>query len=170
MKLRWLPNFITSLRILGTVILLFLEPASREFYLVYTATGITDALDGTLARALKATTTLGSKLDSVADLLFYTVMLLRLLPPLWEQLPWWIWPWVGGILCVRLSAYVVAYLRTGGFASLHTIWNKMSGFGVFLLPYFLGSRGLLPWSVVVCVVTSIASGWELYLHLRRKAQ
>ena len=44
---------ITLLRIAGTVLLLALKPLSTEFFIVYALTGVTDILDGWIARKLK---------------------------------------------------------------------------------------------------------------------
>ncbi len=68
LALKNLPNFITAMRMVGTVALLLTEPLSVCFYVVYALTGITDALDGFIARKLKVTSELGAKLDSAADL------------------------------------------------------------------------------------------------------
>lgn len=168
MKLYWLPNLITVLRMLGTGVLLFLVPESRTFYMVYAATGVTDVLDGTLARAMKATSPMGARLDSVADLLFYSVVLLRLLSVLWQKLPGWLWLWVGLILAMRLAAYLTAYRKTREFAASHSILNKATGAAVFLTPFLLQSTALLGWSVVVCVLATAASGQELYQYQTRK--
>ena len=84
-------DIITLLRISGTVLLLFLKPLSVKFFLIYALTGITDVLDGWVARRLKIDGDFGAKLDSVADLLFYAVMLSRILPILWDLLPYIIW-------------------------------------------------------------------------------
>ena len=43
-------NFITLLRMIGTMGLLFLRPMSPQFLLIYLLAGITDVLDGWLAR------------------------------------------------------------------------------------------------------------------------
>ena len=58
-----LPNFITSLRILGTLTLLGLEPMSASFFLVYTITGVTDVLDGFIARLTGCVSDFGAQLD-----------------------------------------------------------------------------------------------------------
>ena len=164
----WLPNSITSLRILGAIVLLFLTPLSTAFYIVYTFAGLSDALDGWLARRTNTTSELGKKLDSVADLLFYAVMLVRLLPVLLERLPIEIWILIGVILLVRLCAYITAAIKYHRFASLHTYLNKVTGGGVFLVPYIL----LLPIDVflcgVVCVIGLLASVEELLIHLRSR--
>ena len=164
----WLPNSITCLRILGAIVLLFLTPLSTAFYIVYTVAGLSDALDGWLARRTNTTSSLGKKLDSIADLVFYTVMLVLLLPVLWERLPLEIWVLIAVILAVRIAAYLVAAIRYHRFASLHTYLNKITGGAVFLVPYIL----LLPIDVflcgVVCVIGLLASIEELLIHLRSR--
>ena len=70
-KLLTLPNFLTALRIAGAACLLFITPLSPAFFIVYTFCGISDVLDGVIARASHSTTEFGAKLDSAADLLFY---------------------------------------------------------------------------------------------------
>ena len=52
-----------------------------------TISGLTDALDGWLARKLRCESAFGAKLDSVADLLFYAVMIFRILPILVSIFP-----------------------------------------------------------------------------------
>ena len=73
-----IPNIVTILRILGTLALLFVPFASKQFYIIYIFCGITDVLDGFLARQLKVSSDLGSKLDSISDLVFYFVILAKL--------------------------------------------------------------------------------------------
>lgn len=161
-----IPNFVTSLRMAGTLCLLFTRPLSPGFYLVYTFTGLTDALDGWLARRLKAQSTLGARLDSVADLLFYAVMLLKLFPLLWVRLPGDVWWAVGAALLLRLGSYAAAAIRFRRFAALHTWLNKLTGAAVFALPYALGLPIAAAYSRVVCAAALLSSGEELLLHLR----
>ncbi len=162
---RHLPNFITAVRIIGAICLLFLEPFSAAFYVVYTISGISDVLDGWVARKMKAVSEFGSKLDSVADLLFYTVMLLKIFPVLWVKLPKKIWLAVGSILIVRLVSYVVAAVRYHQFASTHTYWNKLTGAAVFSVPYVINLPvgGIFCWGI--CVIAVIAAIYELALHI-----
>ena len=94
-------NFITLLRMIGTMGLLFLRPMSPQFLTIYLLTGITDVLDGWLARKTGTASEFGARLDSIADLLFYAVMLIRIFPVLWERLPVQIWYAVAGILLFR---------------------------------------------------------------------
>ena len=162
-----LPNCITSLRIVGAISLAFMKPFTTLFYVIYSICGLSDMLDGTIARATGTTSEFGSKLDSVADLLFYSIMMIKIMPVLWRVLPRWIWIIVGVILAIRLASYIVAAVREKKFASVHSIFNKMSGAAVFGIPYFI----LLPigtaYCLLVAAITGIASTQELVFHLTK---
>ena len=168
LKLKNVPNCITSLRIAGTAAMVFFDPRSVWFYVVYALTGITDALDGFLARKLKITSDLGAKLDSIADLLFYAVMVLKILPKLIEVLPLAIWCTVGVTVLMRIASYLIAAVKYHRFASLHTVLNKLTGLLLFLVPFGL----LLPsfWDVALCtmgcIVAFFASLEELIIHIK----
>lgn len=159
-------NCITSLRIVGTAVMLFTAPFSKTFYVLYTFSGITDVLDGAVARATGTASSIGAKLDSVADLLFYTVMMIKILPYLWEHLPVEIWYFVGTILVVRVITYAVAAKKYRKFASLHTYANKLTGLAVFSIPYYIVFESLaLGCSIGVCVIAIAAAIEELFLHI-----
>lgn len=164
-----IPNFITSLRIFGTVAWLFTKPLSKPFYIIYFITGLTDVLDGFIARRLHITSEFGAKLDSVADLLFYSVMLIVMFPALWEILPLGIWYLLGLILAVRIISYSVVALKYHKFASTHTWLNKLTGAVVFAVPFVL----LLPCDIflcwVICITGGVASVEELIIHLMSKS-
>lgn len=162
---KYLPNFITCLRIAGAVALPFLPPFTAAFYAVYTFCGLTDALDGMLARRLSLTSELGAQLDSVADLLFYSAMLWHVVPALWTQVPAGVWFAVGGVLLLRLCAYLVAGVKYHLFASQHTYFNKVTGAAVFLFPYFMTVLDKTTLCAVVCAIGGLASLEELLIHL-----
>lgn len=159
-------NIITTLRIVGTLVLLFLRPLTVEFIIVYSLTGVTDVLDGLVARMTHTVSELGARLDSVADLAFYTVMLIKIFPELWAVLPIWVWVLVGATLVVRSFAYIVAAVKYHCFASQHTYLNKLTGAAVFLAPYVLA---FTPYIVGYCwgvaAVAMLASLEELVIHL-----
>lgn len=158
-------NFITVLRMAGTGMLLFTAPLTPAFYLLYTLCGITDALDGAIARATKTASSLGAKLDSIADLLFYGVMLGKLMPLLWTKLPMGLWYLMGCVLLIRVTSYIVTAVKYGTFASLHTLLNKLTGLLVFLLPYFAAGPFIIASGWAAATVAGIASLEELVMHL-----
>lgn len=158
---------VTSLRMAASLILLILPLRSAWFLVVYTLAGLTDALDGWLARKTGTVSEFGARLDSVADLLFYGILLLRLFPVLRQALPVTIWYAVAVILLVRLTAYAVAAAKYHCFASLHTWLNKLTGGAVFLLPYALVLSSGIAYSWFVCILALAAAVEELVMHLCR---
>ena len=167
---KWnIADTITATRIAGSLCLIFLPLGSPGFFAVYTLAGLTDALDGWLARKTGSASSFGARLDSIADLLFYAVVLVRLLPVLWAALPVQIWFAVAGILLLRLSAYSVAAVKYRRFASLHTWLNKLTGGAVFLLPYILAVSSGIAYSWALCVLAATASLEELLIHLSRES-
>ena len=161
-----LPNIITGIRMAGTVALLFIEPLSPLFIVVYTLAGVSDALDGFIARKFKTASAAGARLDSIADLMFYTISLARIMPVMWRNLPRTIWYAVGALLVVRGLAYLVDAVKNHRFASLHTYLNKATGLLVFGVVYFINTKAAAPYCWTVCAVGMIASLQELYLHLK----
>ena len=165
MKLKYLPNFITCLRILGTVLLLFTESLSVLFFVTYIFTGVTDALDGFLARRLGVVSEFGSKLDSVSDLLFYTVLLAKIFPQMWEILPGSIWLVLAVIIVIRMVSYAVAFIKHRQLASIHTYMNKLTGLSIFAYPFFLLSPVAVFAAFTVCAIGGLASLEELLIHI-----
>ena len=163
-----LANAVTSLRLFGAIAMIFITPLSVPFYVVYTICGLSDGIDGTIARKMGTSSEFGARLDSVSDIMFYFVMFVKLMPVLWAAMPMWIWYIVGAVLAVRLTAYAIAFLRYGHMAAIHTYLNKVTGALVFLIPYIL----LLPCDVTLCAVTAgiamVASFEELLIHLTNK--
>ena len=163
-----IPNFITCLRIAGAIGLLFLEGFSAPFYIVYTICGISDIVDGHLARKWKICSEQGALLDRVADLLFYSVMFSYVVPYLWGILPMWIWYWVAIILIVRLAAYLTAAVKYRRFASMHTYCNKLTGTAVFVMPYLIKLASPFVAALIACILGFSSSVEELLIHISAK--
>ena len=159
-----IPNCITLLRMVSTVVMAFLEPLSQAFFAVYTFAGITDVLDGFIARITKTMSKFGAKLDSVADLLFYSVMLLKILPVLRKISPWYIWVAVAVVLLLRLTAYGAAAIKEKQFTAHHTILNKITGFTVFCVPYILPLSFAAQLCWIPCVIGGLASTEEILIQ------
>jgi len=166
--LRQLPNIITALRIVGTAALLLIEPFSAPFIVVYTLSGVSDVLDGWIARKFRLSSDLGAKLDSAADLLFYSVMIIRIFPVLWAELPRWIWNLVFTVVAIRLASYATAAIRFRRFASLHTYMNKLTGLIIFALPYVIKTAAATPYCIFLAIVSGFGSLEELIMHATAK--
>src|SRR4030066_302724 len=82
-----IPNSVTLLRILmvPVIVILLIQESFLKALIVFVAAGLTDILDGFLARVLHQQTVLGSYLDPIADkaLLvssFVTLSVLHIIP------------------------------------------------------------------------------------------
>ena len=63
-------NLCTMARIAGAAALWLTRPETAGFYAIYALSGLSDALDGWLARRTGSAGDFGARLDSAADLLF----------------------------------------------------------------------------------------------------
>lgn len=160
-----IPNLLTVFRMLGTAALAFLPPLTVPFFALYLICSATDIADGVIARKTGAVSDFGARLDSVADILFYAVILLRLFPTLRGTLPVQVWWLAGAALAFRLCAYLAAACRYRRFAALHTYLNKCTGALLFALPLLLLTPAAVLISFAVCVMGVLASAEELCLHL-----
>ncbi|MGI6607482.1 MAG: CDP-alcohol phosphatidyltransferase family protein [Erysipelotrichaceae bacterium] len=159
-----IPNIVTVLRIIGTVILLPLHTNSDIFLVIYTFTGFSDVLDGYLARKLNAESELGSKLDSAADLLFYATVLIKLLPDLWVRLSRKIWILVCVVVMLRLFDYLYFAFKFGELSSTHSILNKMTSIGLFGIPFLIKFEIINLYCWIAAIVSLVATLYEIYMH------
>ena len=154
------------IRILGTICLLFTKPFSKAFYIIYTISGISDVFDGYVARITGTSSAFGAKLDSVADLVLYAVMVLKIFPALIGTLPIWIWYAVTAVVIMRIVSYLTVAIKHNQFASLHTKLNKLSGFAVFMIPYMIKLPVAVPYCITSCGVCAISSFEEMMIHIK----
>ena len=162
-------NILTGWRILGSILLLFFPVFSVGFYIIYLFCGFSDMVDGTIARKLNSTSKFGSQLDSVADLTFVVVSIIRLLPA--THIPGWLWIWVGVIAVIKISNIILGYALKNQFISPHTVMNKTTGLLLFLLPLTISFMELRYTAIVVCSVATFSAMQEgLYVIVDRKCK
>lgn len=160
---KYLPNAITLLRLIFSPALLLLEPFSNRFLLLYALLGLSDMLDGFLARRWNVSSRFGARLDSAADFLFCGVLLYLLFSSLcW---PLWALIWIGGIVLLRLASLVVFYARFSQFAFMHSYANKVTGFLLLLFPLFLRFIGQDWTMLILCSTASISAIEEFLISL-----
>ena len=148
-------NILTGSRILGSVLLLFFPVFSLEFYITYLFCGFSDMVDGTIARKTNSNSKFGAKLDTVADLAFVTVSLIKILPAI--NIPQWLWIWGVVIAIIKIGNIIRGYVFKKQFVSLHTIMNKITGLLLFLLPLTMFFIELKYSSIVVCSLATFAA-------------
>lgn len=165
-----LANIITSTRIIGSLLMIPIETLSSNFFIIYIFCGISDALDGYVARSTNSVSSFGSKLDSFSDLLFYTTMMIKILPFLREFLPSYIWMIVNVTLVLRVLLYLYVLIKEKELISNHTILNKLTGLLLFLLPLVLKTKIFIGYSLLVSLVAFIAATYEYFLVFGKKGQ
>ena len=153
-----LANGITFFRILCSLALLFCMPLSLPFYVLYTAAGSSDILDGRIARKTNTATKFGAKLDTLADIVFTAVVLIKLLPIL--ELPVWMIVWVGVIALIKLVNIVIGFVRHHTLTAVHSVINKVTGVLVFILPFTIQIINIRYTAGLVCVVATVAAIME----------
>ena len=159
-------NIITSLRIIGSIALLFFFFPSPPFYIIYLICGLTDMIDGTIARKLNAVSIFSSKLDTVSDFVFMAVCVVKLLPII--NLSIFLWIWIAIIAIIKVCNIVLGLVLRKKFVDLHTILNKTTGLLLFVLPLTLQFIEQTHSFIAVCIVATIAAIQECFYIVKGK--
>ena len=154
-------NALSVLRIILSVALLAPPALSPAFLVLYAAAGLTDMLDGFVARSTKTETELGAKLDSIADLTLAVICLAKILPTV--AAPAWLWAWVTFIAVVKVANVVSGLVMRKRLVMPHTVVNKVAGFVAFLVLFAIPTFGVVAPSIPACVVTTLAAVQESHL-------
>ena len=148
-------NIITGSRIVFSIAILFTQPFSPMFYVLYGAAGLTDMIDGTVARQTNTVSAFGAKFDTIADFVFVAVCLIKLLPVF--TIPVWLWIWIAVIALLKVINIISGALMFKRMIVLHTVMNKITGALCFLLPLTLSLIDLKYGTIVVCTAATFAA-------------
>ena len=151
-------NFITICRIFGSILLLFFPVFSSCFYSLYLFCGLTDMVDGTIARKTNTTSEFGAKLDAVADVIFVSVSLVKFLPVM--DIPKWMWIWILFIAGIRVGNMIFGVISRKKWVALHTVMNKLTGLLLFLLPLTIHFIELKYSGIFVCAIATASAVQE----------
>ena len=158
-------NIITGIRIVFSVTLLFCPALSPMFFALYLAAGFSDMIDGAVARRTGTVSEFGSRLDTIADIVFVAVCLIKLLPVL--PVPIWLYIWIVIIAFIKVANIAAGYFRQKKFVSVHSMTNKVTGGLLFILPLTLTLIDLKYSAAVVCTVATVAAIQEGHLVKRK---
>jgi len=154
-------NVITCFRILVSFALLFFPVHSEPFNLLYLTAGISDMIDGMVARRTKNATEFGARLDTAADFAFVVVCLIRLLPVI--VIPTWLYVWTGVIALIKGINIVSGFVMQKRFVAVHTVMNKVTGALLFALPLTVPLVELRYTAFAVCAIATFAAIQEGHL-------
>lgn len=164
-------NIISATRIIAAISIFFFNKVSYPFVIVYIYCGITDLLDGRIARKLNITSSLGALLDTIGDVLTYLafvkILILQHLIPL-GFIVWYIVGMLGNVI-----AGLIAKKRFGEFYLIHSLFGKALGAVLFILPLMLRVTDKIPNNnyiclSVICVVATLSAFETIYIQLKAK--
>jgi len=137
-----IPNLVSSIRILITPLLFVFAFRQMEYWFLgaLVFSGLTDVLDGALARKLNLITSLGAHLDSWGDFAIYSTMAIC---------AWILWP--------DTTQQVLPYYAMILFSFLLPTWVGLMKFGKLI--------GYHTWSVKIAVVATFAGYIALYTDI-----
>jgi len=150
-----IPNMLTLLRLLAVPVFAVLLLGGRhpEALAVFVGAGVTDALDGAIARITNSKTTLGAYLDPTADKLLLLTAFLTLGAA--GQVPAWLVAIVASRDVVVVLGYVLLFVMTS-----HAMEIRPSVFGKLATFLQLSSVTLVLFTIAdrAPVVPSVQSG------------
>lgn len=164
---RNLPNMISIARIAISVIIFFTFNHTKLFIVLYLLCGISDVLDGYIARKTNTQSITGARIDSAADFLFTIVIFAYFIDKCGDiLLQYWMLPVI--VAGIRIINIIIAVLRYHTITILHTYGNKLTGLFLFFLPivYSLTDNSLYLW--IVFAIALLSSLEEMLIHVISK--
>lgn len=129
--IKHLPNILSVIRMALSLSLLLFLGNRWLFFAVFMICGLTDVLDGAIARKHNVQSALGARLDSAGDFLFFIIMLDCI--AIWAgRSALYLLPYVAAVVLLRFLNLAVAGIKFRVFASVHTWGNKAAGILVFI--------------------------------------
>lgn len=161
--MKYIANIISIGRVVLLLALFFTFHNALLFLVLYLACGLSDVLDGYIARKTKTQSELGARLDSMADLILFTVITVSIILWMGNEILIFL-PWIIIIAFIRCTNIVIAACKYHSFAILHTLGNKLTGFLLFTTPLFILYRqSAVLWTV--CVVAILSAVEESVIHI-----
>ena len=164
--MKHIPNILTGLRIFCSALLVATPVYSIHFYCLYLVCGITDFLDGRLARRFHVASKAGASLDNIADYTLITSTAIKVLPTL--EVETWSLIWGICMLIAHITSSIIAWLKYKRVVVLHTLANKLLGGAVYAIPLLagFGNQTILISTVSAFMCFSVPE--EIYLLLTSK--
>ena len=125
------------------------------FWTLYVIAGLTDMLDGFLARRWGVESKFGARLDSLADFMLVLAVGYKLFP--YMKLPTALWMIIGLIALVKMVNAICSYVVRHRIEYLHTKANKLTGFLLFIGMMIVGQSYFIPVAWVIACIALFAA-------------
>jgi len=153
--MRRIPDLLSMSRIVLCLPLLLVDAMTMPFWTLYMTAGMTDMLDGFLARRWGVESKFGARLDSLADFVFVLAVGFKLFP--WLKLPTALWMMIGLIALVKTVNAISSYVIRHRIEYLHTEANKLTGFLLFIGMMAIGQSYFVPVAWVIACIALFAA-------------
>ena len=160
---KYIPNLISIIRIVFSVLLIFTLNNPYVFILLYIIIGLTDVLDGYIARKYEIVSNLGARLDSIADLIFYIILTYIFITLYFHILTTNHKIILLAILLVRLINILLTKIKYCKVVFIHTVANKISGLLLFFLPIIIMIYKNSLFISIIFIFALIAALEELFM-------
>ena len=150
-----IPNILSVSRIVLGLPLLLVEVMTMPFWVLYLIAGLTDMLDGFLARRWGVESKFGARSDSLADFVYVLTVGYKLFP--WLKLPASLWMMIGFIALVKMVNAICSYVVKHRIEYLHTKANKLTGFLLFIGMMAVGQSYFVPVAWVIACIALFAA-------------
>lgn len=157
-------DLITASRIGFAIAMLLFAPFSAAFWVCYLCAGLSDLLDGPVARAQNKESDFGARLDSVADFVF--VCAIAGVVVIHVSIPTWLWVCAALIALLRFLGYAIGYGKYHAFSALHTYANKAAGVLLFASPLIFTVLGIKAGGILLCAVAAASAVEEVFITIR----
>ena len=159
-----IPDLLSMSRIVLCLPLLLVDAMTIPFWVIYLIAGLTDMLDGFLARRWGVESKFGGRLDSLADFVFVIAVGYKLFP--WLKLPAALWMMIGLIALVKMVNAICSYVVKHKIEFQHTKVNKLTGFLLFIGMMTVGQSYFIPVAWVIACIALFAAIQECNATLR----
>ena len=159
---RHIPDIITLTRIPMAVALPLVQSSPAIFWTLYLLCGLSDILDGAVARLTGTVSRLGERLDTLSDIVFVAVWMVLFIPAI--NVGRWLWIWIGIIAFIKVVNVISGLAMKKGFVAKHTPANKATGILLFLLPMIVLWEVIkVPYIILVSLLATFAAVQEGHL-------
>ena len=150
-----IPNLLSTSRIALCLPLLLVDAMTLPFWVLYLIAGLTDMLDGFLARRWGVESKFGARLDSLADFVFVLTVGYKFFPLL--KLPDTLWMMIGLIALVKMVNAICSYMVRHRIEYLHTKANKLTGLLLFVGMMAIGQSYFIPLAWTIACIALFAA-------------
>jgi len=164
------PNILSSIRIVLAPTLILLRARGGIFIAIYLVCGLTDWLDGLIARKYDAQSPIGSTLDTLGDSLLLISAFISFLLIVEIDFPLYAKVCMIYFGAMKVVGMIISRVKFKHWNWIHTYLSKTGGVMLYLsLPIFVQQQKLPDWLLITLAVPMVIQPLEeIIMMLRQK--